>query len=81
MAETLKIRIHKDFEGDVDSIKEWCEANRSTINSVLNSFLPAIAYAVNNQVLLVNGKRYIRADFGDMLLREPHDYRNYRPNE
>jgi hypothetical protein len=80
MAEKITIRIHDDFEGDVASIKEWCAANASSLNSVFNSFLPAIASAITNQVYEDDntGKRFVRADFGDLMLREPHDYRNYR---
>ena len=74
--EIIPFRPNLDLEGDVEMIKEWARKNGSSFNSIINSFLPAIAYAIQNQVFEGDeDKRYIRADFGDILLREPYQSR------
>lgn len=40
------------------------------MNTVINSFMPAIAYALQNFVVEHEGKRYVQSDFGSVLLRE-----------
>lgn len=66
------LRPHIDLEADYWMIRDWCKENRSSFCSVINSFLPAIAYAVQNCVHEdeKTGERFIRADFGDVVLRE-----------
>lgn len=76
MAETVTFRPRADFKQDFDMLIDWCTDNDSSFNSVINSFLPAIAYAVQNSVFQERGtcRRFVRADFGDVLLQEPnHD--------
>lgn len=65
-------RPHEDLEADYWILRDWCKDNRSSFSSVINSFLPAIAYAVQNCVHfdVKKGERFIRADFGDIVLRE-----------
>lgn len=75
--QTLPLRPHHDLEGDIHMIQEWARKNGSTMNSILNSFIPAIAYVIQNQVFESDGLRYIRADFGDILLREPNSTRHH----
>lgn len=71
---TVSFRPHDDLVGDIDSLKEWCHKHGQSFGTVFNSFLPAISYAVQNQVFRdeSNGRYYIRADFGDILLRPPY---------
>lgn len=75
MASTVTFRPQSDLIDDFDALLEWCKKNKSSFNSVINSFLPAITYAVQNSVFKDEaGQRFIRADFADVLLREPnHD--------
>lgn len=74
---TVTFRPHLDVRPDFNMLIDWCQLtdSNSSFNSVVNSFLPAIAYAVQNCILTdpETGQRYIRADFGDILLREDHN--------
>ncbi len=64
-------RPHNDLVGDYSLIRDWCKDHNSSFSSIINSFLPAIAYALQNHVSMdANGERFIRADFGDVKLRE-----------
>lgn len=73
--QTISFRPQKDLRGDFVELLEWCEKNDCTMSQILNSFLPAISYAVQNCLYVddTNGWRYVRADFSDVLIRE---YRN-----
>ena len=75
----ISFRPQDDTAGDLAMLKEWCEQNKSSVNTVFNSFLPAITYAVTRQTIKgEDGEVYIRADFGDILLRKFHS-RSYSP--
>lgn len=71
---TTTFRPQDDLMTDYREIRRWCEENGSSLSSVFNSFLPAIAYTLNNSVFEdpKTRRRYMRCDFGDILLREPH---------
>lgn len=71
---TVAFRPQDDCIGDLRAIQQWCREHGQSFGTVFNSFLPAIAYAIQNQVFRdeTNGNLYIRADFGDILLRPPH---------
>lgn len=66
-------RPQTDVMEDYVGIKEWCEDNHSSFSSLINSFLPAIRYTILNKVFIDpdSRRRYMRADFGDVILREP----------
>lgn len=69
-------RPQDDLMEDYVGLKQWCEENDSGFSAIINSFLPAIRYALLNMVFVdtESGRRYIRCDFGDVLLREPHQH-------
>lgn len=76
--EVMTVRIHADIRPDLDILLDWCKENNSSFNSVINSFLPAIAYVVSSQVDIEEetGKRHIFANLGHIILRELHERRN-----
>lgn len=71
---TTTFRPQDDLMEDYCTIRQWCQDNASSFSSIINSFLPAIAYTLNNAVFedRDTSRRYMRCDFGDVLLREPH---------
>lgn len=68
-------RPHDDVKDDYVGIVEWCEQQTppNSVSSVLNSFIPAIYYTLLNLTFVdpASGRTYMRANFGDVLLREP----------
>lgn len=75
-SKVITFRPQIDILEDYEALEEWCTKNKTTINSILNSFLPAIAFAVMRRQFKDDiGRRFARCDFGDILLREP----NYVP--
>lgn len=74
MAETIGFRPNIDKREDFEIILAWCKKNQSSFNSIINSFLPAIAYILQNQVSQRGDHRYLTADLGEILLREPAPY-------
>lgn len=70
VSEYSSFRPHLDVKGDYETIEEWCMTNNLNFSCVINSLLPAIAYALQNHVFESEGRRYLRADFGDVLLKE-----------
>lgn len=71
--DTTTIRPHADLEGDMSTIYQWCNQHGYTFNSVINSLLPALAYSLSQQTFFSDGKLYIKADWGDILIRKPHE--------
>lgn len=71
---TVAFRPHDDVIGDLTALRDWCRRHGQSFGTIFNSFIPAIAYAVQNQVFKdeSNGRFYVRADFGDILLRPPY---------
>lgn len=78
---TTTFRPRVDYQYDWDLINEWCQENDSTPNSIINSFLPAIAYALQNSVSISKGDRYILADFGHIRLLEPKQHHRRKRNQ
>lgn len=75
----ISYRPAVDIEGDVEIIKKWCRENHSSWNAIMSSVIPALAYAVQMQVFIADmddgrgPRRYIKADFGNLPLREKDD--------
>lgn len=74
MALVLKpstFRVHEDNHWDYEELRAWCRINRVSFNALLNSFIPALNYAVKNCIVTdeETGQKFIRADFGDVKLR------------
>lgn len=67
---SVSFRPRSQYEEDFIALVDWCEAHDYTFGSFLNSLLPALAYAVQNQVIEdpETGALYLRADFGDIKL-------------
>src|SRR5258708_6287203 len=84
--EVLSIRPRATIIQDWDALRKWCNEHDSTLNSVINSFIPAICHAVHTNLVedLKQGIRYIHSDFGDVELYESNYTRktpNYIPIE
>ena len=78
-SKTTSFRPRKELADDFDEILLWCKDHNSSFTSVINSFLPAINYALHNHIFRDDKrKRYIRADFGDVALLEPNHDCSYR---
>lgn len=65
---TFTFRPRSDYEGDFQFIEEWCAAYGVPINAVINSYLPAISYALANKVFIENGKIIVQSDFGPVQI-------------
>lgn len=65
-------RPHEDLKAEFEELLHWCESNETTFSSIINSYLPAICYAIRSQMIIDTdtGNRYIRSDFADVLLRD-----------
>lgn len=60
----ITFRPRNDCEGDYYQIQEWCKANHRTFSTLLNSLLPAIAYACENNTVKQDDGLYVVCDFG-----------------
>lgn len=84
--EVASFRPHQDLTGDLAAIITWCDENGSSLQAVLNSYLPAIAASLTRFTFEAfnpeTGKkeRYIKSDFGDIFLR-PNHYTQRQPRE
>lgn len=68
-------RPRKEIEGDWLFIIDWCKEHGISYGAVLNSFIPAIAYALNNSTQYHDDELYVNADFGDIkICKNPQDH-------
>lgn len=68
---SIHFRPHNELAPDYNMLMEWIQKNpQHSFNSILNSFLPAIVYSILNTSTVRRGKRYVVADFGEVLVRE-----------
>lgn len=61
---TFTFRPRSDFEGDFHAIEAWCDKHNVPVNALINSYLPAISYALFNKVFIEDGKIIVHSDFG-----------------
>jgi hypothetical protein len=80
-SKSLTYRPHKDLENDYDRLQEWCAEHGISMSSVLNSFVPAIVYAVTSNAFrnpMDKRSLYVHADFGDIKIRDNNNAGNRR---
>lgn len=78
--ETISFRPRQEFGTDIEAIYEWARDNGSSFGTIVNSYLPAIAYALQAQTFEdEEGNRYIRSDFGDIKLLKTGPYLRHTP--
>lgn len=73
---TITFRPRRETEMDVALMVEWCNEHGLTFSAVINSFLPAISYALKNKVFIDEKTKeiYVRSDFGDVKIEKSKSY-------
>lgn len=63
---TVTFRPRVDFEADFALIEEFCRTHDLTFNAIINSYLPAISYALQNKIFVDEKTKemYVLSDFG-----------------
>lgn len=76
-SELITFRPQNEFIVDFDEIRDWCARpdSRTTFTGVINAFLPAINYAIRNNIEIIDGMRYVLANFGHVHLAIDHPIR------
>lgn len=63
---TITFRPRREVEMDMAIVVEFCNTHNITFNALINSYLPAIAYALVNKVFIdeQTGGIHVLSDFG-----------------
>lgn len=64
----ISFRPRNDCMGDFMQIQDWCKANNRPFSTVINSLLPAIAYALENNTVKNKDGLFVICDFGAVKL-------------
>lgn len=67
----ITIRPQIALEEEFIQLLDWCQENNQSVNTIFNSFVPAIVYALWHDAFKdKKGDTYVHADFGDVLIRK-----------
>lgn len=69
---TITFRARRDLDPDFNMIMEWCREHGVTFNALINSYLGAISYALQNKVFVdpKSKEMYVLSDFGHIPILE-----------
>jgi len=60
----ISFRPRNDCMGDFMMIQDWCKEHNRPFSTVINSLLPAIAYALENKTIKTDDGLFVECDFG-----------------